>query len=311
MCCLENGALAWPFFFFLFFPPASRLRKQCVSHSADKGGEWGPSGSWCHIWPQLYSHRLHYSWGCERGTSFFPWSAGGDQAGEHSCRQLCGNAQCHWPRLPSGPEHKVIDRNMLMRKKSTMHKNWLKCCSWEITVKQIDLFLLHFQTSHRFYLEDPGWARKWSAWLSSVWSLTRSITMTPQTNQSLGWARKHSFRFSDISPYVSASLFIFHCSSPDSLTVFSRKTLAHCSASKVSAICLIYHLFACLHNRKSFGTLITQIVCEVLGRLQHLLWSWADHYLTIIDIGQAGTDYWLGELGLCPGAIRDLWQAQI
>lgn len=62
----------------LFFsPPASRLWKQCVSYSADKSGEWGPSGSWCHVWPQLYSHCLCHSWRCERGAGLFPRSSGG------------------------------------------------------------------------------------------------------------------------------------------------------------------------------------------------------------------------------------------
>lgn len=145
--------------------------------------------------------------------------------------------------------------------------------------------LLHFQTSRLLHLEAQGWASKWSAWLISVWSLTRWIIMIPQTNQSLRWVPTHSFCFSDISPSVTSHLFIFHRSSPDSLTVFSRKTLAHCSASKVSTICLICHLFACLHNRLSFKALICQIVSEVMVRLLLSLWSCGDHYLLIMDVG--------------------------
>lgn len=133
----------------------------------------------------------------------------------------------------------------------------------------------------------------------------RWIIMSPQASQSLSWARKHSFCFSDISPSVRSHRFIFRCSSHDSLTVFSRKTLAYCSTSKVSTICLIYHLFACLHNRLSFPALITQIVSEIRERLCHLLWSWRDHYLIIMDVRQAGIDIWLAVLGMCPGDIRD------
>ncbi len=86
---------------------ASGLWKLNVSHTADKSGEWRPSGSWRCVWPQLYSDSLHYSYGCEWRTGVLPRSSGCHQERKYSLRELCGHAERYWPGLPTNAEHKV------------------------------------------------------------------------------------------------------------------------------------------------------------------------------------------------------------
>ncbi len=90
----------------LFFS-ASGLWKLNVSHTADKSGEWRPSGSWRCVWPKLYSDSLHYSYGCEWRTGVLPRSSGCHQERKYSLRELCGHAERYWPGLPTNAEHKV------------------------------------------------------------------------------------------------------------------------------------------------------------------------------------------------------------